>query len=126
MIALHEIIGLDANTCFVAISKRVGAQLEELRRDGRPTRYNDRRNIIIAAIRDTKRIIPESVKRFLPPKPQRSGHDGLILAEFQMTTHFKNDSMDSLVVIDCRLVTGCPAKDKPYTLILMSMEQANI
>lgn len=108
--------------CFIAISKKAGEGFRRCEQISPTVEYKDLRRIVIAAIRDTGQLVEETIKVFDPPRPQRSGADGLVVAEFAMTIHVCNASVDQWFDLSCRLVTGSPADNKDHTLILMEVE----
>jgi hypothetical protein len=122
MIDFNTIQQLEANTCFVAISHRAGEGFRGCDQIDSAIEYKDLRRIVIASIRDTKHIEVDTLRRFDPPRPQRNGCDGLIVAEFAMQIHICNATVDQWFRLLCRLVTGSPASNKSHTLILMEAQ----
>lgn len=126
MISSVELLALSPDNCFIAIAKNVGAAIRAMP-GFLSGGYDDddflhMRNIVTASVVEGH-IVTTSVVIYDPPRPQKHGYSGKILAEFDLAARMVNDTMYGRLCYHCRLVTGSPKGNLPYTLILSSVEE---
>lgn len=116
MISIEEILVLSAENCFITIARNTSERVSQLMQNG--AAFPDIRRVIVGAVRQNRTFLQRTIEIYNPPRQPDPPHTGMILARFQIETFMNNRDYQGNLRFDCRLVTGSPMENLPYTLIL--------
>lgn len=124
-ITRNELSEISPDNCFIAISKNIGCQLQELasyRPNGKDT-FIALRNLVVALV-GSGRIRNQGLVIYRQPFLRTNGSGGHCLARFWLDCYWREE--DTEIQFSCLLVTGSPQGNLKYTLILQGVTAQNL